>query len=121
MVQLTDREQIGFVIGTITGTIITAPVNYSIIGYGFRYTDPAVAAGTVSGVLMNQRLGTILGTVDAFSIQPGQNIRDQMRRDPQLKLEAGQQLVGLVTSGAGSIQGVFVYAYVPGRVTGGGL
>ena len=121
MVQLIDREQLGFIVGTVNATIAAAPVNYSILIYGFRYIDPAVAVGTVSGILMNARLGTILGTVDVFSIQPGQNTRDQMRRDPQLKLEAGQQLVGLVTSGVGSIQGVMVYAYAPGRVTGGGL
>jgi hypothetical protein len=125
MVQYIDRETIGFVVGTVLGTIISAPVNYSLLIYGFRYIAPASATGTVSGVLMNQRLGTVLGTVDVVTINSNSpDVRDQPGETPVSKLEAGQTLVGVVVQPSGataSLQGVMVYAYAPGRVQGGGL
>jgi len=125
MVQYTDRETIGFIVGTVVGTVISAPVNYSILIYGFRYTAPAAVTGTVSGVMMNQRLGTILGTLDVVTINSSlPDVRDQPAETPISKLEAGQTLVGVVIQPSGataSLQGVLVYAYAPGRTQGGGL
>lgn len=132
-----ERLTAGFVIGTVQGTIISAPINYSAYLLGFKYTNP-ISSGTLytSGTvgisninavlaqITTQRFGTITGTIDVVELNATNiNVRDSFNH-PVGRLEAGDQLVGVVINTAAigtvsaSIMGVVEYRWIPGRLTG---
>jgi hypothetical protein len=117
----TDRLTKGFNIGTVLGTILVAPYNYSAEIYGFRYANPNPLA-TVMAELTSQSSGTITATIDEVVLTPGQPVvRDSLAERPLAVLQAGDALMGAVivpTGAAGSIMGVIVYKWVPGRLKG---
>src|SRR5579875_3243028 len=114
----TDRLTKGFNIGTVLGTILVAPYNYSAEIYGFRYANPNRLA-TVMADLTRQSSGTITAPMDDVVITPGQPVvRDSLAETPFAVPQAGDALMGAVivpTGAAGSIMGVIVYKWVPGR------
>ena len=118
-----DRLTTGFIAGTVTGTILSAPVNYSAYIWSFRYTyASAVGTGTVLAEIITQRLGTLTGTIDVVTLTAAiGNVRDSVPSHPIGRVEAGDQLCSLIllpSAAAASIMGVVSYQYVPGRLTG---
>jgi len=115
----TDRRTKGFNIGgTVLGTILVAPYNYSAEIYGFRYALPNATA-TVLVELTSQSAGTITATIDEVTLTPAQpTVRDSVAERPLAVLEAGDALLGGVTPSTGSVMGVIVYKFVPGRLKG---
>src|SRR5579875_4171847 len=69
----TDRLTKGFNIGTVLGTILVAPYNYSAEIYGFRYANPNPLV-TVMAELTSQSSGTITATIDEVVLTPGQPV-----------------------------------------------
>ena len=123
MVEDTDREVVGFQLGTIGGTILSAPINYSVLIYGIRYALPGAEVGTITAELRAATFGTITGTIDVVTLNTPNNpsIRDSVGERPFYRLEAGQQLVGVIvspTGATGSLEGALTYAYIPGKVKG---
>jgi hypothetical protein len=120
-----ERLTQGFIVGTIQGTIISAPINYSAYLMGFKYTMPigsgTIGVATVLAQITTQRFGTVTGTVDVFNASAAVgNVRDSFSH-PVGRLEAGDQLVGLITIPTGSnasILGVVEYRWIPGRLQG---
>lgn len=119
----TDRQEIGFTLGTLTSTIIGAPVNLSLLIYGIRYANPATASGTVTAQLTAFQPfpppGMVVGTIDVVTLTPNlPSVRDAVGERPLYRLQAGQFLLGVITSpgtiGA-SLQGALTFAYIPGR------
>ena len=118
-----DRITTGFGVGTIVGTIFTAPINYSAYIFGFKYDSPynSGTIGTITVAVNTYRLGTLTGTVDTLTLVPGSpNVRDGFGENPVARVEAGDSLTAVITapSAAGSIIGVVSYRYIPGRTTG---
>jgi hypothetical protein len=122
-----ERLTTGFWMGTVVGTVFTAPVNYSVYVMGFKYSLPVTAlyAGTVLGTITGAaaemrtyRLGTLTGTIDAFVLTTSQpTIRDGFGSHPVARIEAGDSLVSVIISSPvlASIEGVVGYRLVPGR------
>ena len=114
----TTRDQIGFQLGTQLATILYVPVNFTALIYGFRYIANMTGAGTVVGELRTQRLGTLTGTIDVISVQPGSEIRDGAHEHPIARGNAGEYIVGVVLGpSTGSIEGSMIYSYAPGRIS----
>src|SRR5579875_1817474 len=107
----TDRLTKGFNIGTVLGTILVAPYNYSAEIYGFRYANPNPLA-TVMAELTSQSAATIPATIDAVVLTPGQPVvRDSLAERPLAVLQAGDALMGAAkvpTGSTGTIMGVIV-------------
>ena len=123
MVEDTDRQEVGFQLGTIVSTILSAPINLSALIYGVRYAMPGGEVGTVTAELRASTQGTITGTIDVVTLNNPNNPdeRDYIGERPLYKVEAGQDVVGVVVSPTGanaSIDGALTYANVPGRQTG---
>jgi hypothetical protein len=118
----TDREQIGFTIGSSLGTILYAPINLSALIYGFRYLPlntalGTIVGGTIIGELLRQRSGTITGTIDVIGEPTIEAVRDSVGESPIAVLGGGDFLVGqLLSPSLGSIIGVMSYEWVPVRV-----
>ncbi len=116
-----DRETIGFQLGTLISTILYCPINFYGEIYGMVYVNNSTAAGTIVAELNTQSSGTITGTVDVVTVQPGVPIRDAYTTHAKGRIKAGEYLVGRVvtpTGAVGSLEGVLTYAYVPGRQQG---
>ncbi len=116
------KDQIGFYLGTQLGTILYVPVNFTALIYGFRYVGEIGGnVGTIAAEIKTQKLGTITGTIDAVSLQPGVfSPRDSVSSHAIARGNAGEYIVGAVvqpTNGTGSIEGVMTYAFVPGRIS----
>jgi hypothetical protein len=116
------KDQIGFMLGTQLGTILYVPVNFTALIYGFRYIGEIGGnVGTVVAEIKTQDSGTITGTIDVVSVQPGgYSPRDSVSGYAIARGNAGEYIVGAVvqpTSNTGSIEGVMTYAFVPGRIS----
>jgi hypothetical protein len=116
------KDQIGFMLGTQLGTILYVPVNFTALIYGFRYIGEIGGnVGTVVAEIDTQKLGTITGTIDVVSVQPGgYSPRDSVSGHAIARGNAGEYIVGAVvqpTNNSGSIEGVMIYAFVPGRIS----
>lgn len=121
MVQDTDRLTKGFQLGTAISTILSAPINYSAVIYGFRYAQPGAEIGTITAEVLASTAGTLTGTIDVVTLESPSNLtqRDSVGERPVARLEAGQDLVGRVTTPTtGSIEASITYAYLPGRFVG---
>jgi hypothetical protein len=115
------KDQIGFMLGTQLGTILYVPVNFTALIYGFRYIGEIGGnVGTVVAEIKTQDSGTITGTIDVVSVQPGgYSPRDSVSGHAIARGNAGEYIVGAVvqpTNNTGSIEGVMTYAFVPGRI-----
>src|SRR5579875_3341592 len=77
------------------------------------------SSGYCHAELTSQSSGTITATIDEVVLTPGQPVvRDSLAERPLAVLQAGDALMGAVivpTGAAGSIMGVIVYKWVPGR------
>ena len=121
-----DRQTTGFWIGTVAGTVFTMPVNYSAYIFGFRYSAPFAATGTIGTIgadveMRTYRLGTLTGTIDALIINQGTPVvRDGFGTNPVSRIEAGDSLVSIIVTipVAGSVEGIVGWRAVPGRLSG---
>src|SRR5579875_3687870 len=92
----TDRLTKGFNIGTVLGTILVAPYNYSAEIYGFRYANPNPLA-TVMAELTSQSSGTMTATIDEVVHTAGESVvRHSLGERPLAVLQVGVAIMGAV-------------------------
>jgi hypothetical protein len=92
------KDQIGFYLRTQLGTILYVPINFTALIYGFRYIgEIGGSVGTVVAEIDTQKSGTITGTIDVVSVQPGRfSPRDSVSGHAIARGNAGEYIVGAV-------------------------
>ncbi|MEM0232578.1 MAG: hypothetical protein QXL22_01005 [Candidatus Nezhaarchaeales archaeon] len=112
-----DLQKKFFTAGTVPVVVIgTVPLKYTCIITYVEYTLGG-QSGTVVGKLVERRLGILAEPVSIVTLNPANpNYHIGGRKDDVVGVvRPGYELVAL--SEAGTVSGVVIYRFVPGRVS----
>lgn len=125
-----NKQVKGFQFGTQISTILgMVPRNMSLLIFGVTYTPlygtvGTLLGGTILAELDESRYGTQVGTIDTQIMAANDRTENIPRGADQhiiRRVESGHHLRGRVVfpqDPLGSVEGVVVYQYAWGRVTG---
>lgn len=113
MVQTYDILQRGYVVGTVTGTILPqTPFPMHTVIYRVTVSNPTT--GTVTAIFTSSRNGTVTGTVAVSVLTPNSNYEAKGTDEvPVGVLQSMEALSGVAS--IGSVMGVVTYSYRYGR------